>query len=63
MEWSINKETLQTKIKWNMKALEFIIKFMENVFLQLKNRNLYESYFSYVKKNKQGKMVYCNGDI
>ncbi len=46
-----------------MKALELTIKFMENLFLQLKNRNLYESDFSYGKKNKQGKLVYCNGDI
>ena len=57
------KETSQTKIKWNMKALGLIIKLMENLFLQLKNRNLYESDFSYRKRNVHGKMVYCNWDI
>ena len=33
-----------------MKALGLIIKLMENLFLQLKNRNLYESDFSYRMK-------------
>ena len=59
----MTKETLQTKIKWNMKALGLIIKLMENLFLQLKTINLYESDFSYHKRNVHGKMVYCNGDI